>query len=289
MTTLIATAAGKVGKHIASNMIAVGDKPRLYVRDPVKIKGIFPEGKYEVAEGDLYDAEAIRTAMEGVDAVFFPGLDSLAADLSYTDHIINAAVDAGAKRVVFLSAFMADSNSDSPFVKMMGTLEDKVKASGLGYTILGAEWFMDNFFGYVSGGELNMPFGKGQNSFIATDDIGAVAAEVLKGNEHVNRSYILTGPETLDHHQVVAMIAEVVGKPCSYNALTVEQFREKTEAGGWESWMTELYVDITKFMRDGMVAGTSSDVETILGRPPMSLREFVTKYKDQFSVLCETS
>ncbi len=285
MTVLITTATGKVGKHIARNMIAAGDKPRLFVRDPEAIKAVFPEGEYEIAQGELYDADSIRSAMQGVEAVFFPGLDSLAADLSYADHIINAAVGAGTQRIVFLSAFMADSSSDSAFVKMMGVLEDKVKASGLDYTILGAEWFMDNFFGYVADGVLAMPFGQGQNSFVATDDVGEVAAEALRGG-HENRSYIITGPQTMDHNGVTAVIAEAVGKPCVYKALNEEQFREKTAALGWEQWQTELYIDITSFMREGQIAGTSDDVEKILGRKPMSLSEFVGQYQQEFTALC---
>ena len=288
MTVLITTATGKVGQSAASDLIASGDKPRLYVRDIAKAKDLFPGAGYDVAQGDLYDKDAMRQAMTGIDGVFMAGLDSLAADLSYAENIINSAVDAGVKHIVMLSAFMADASSASPFVKMMGAIEDMIKASGLNYTILGGEWFMENFFGYVSGGELAMPFGHGKNSFVSTQDIGAVVAEVLRNPAaHTNKSYIMTGPETLDHDDVVAVISKVVGKPCVYKALTEEEFRQKTAAIGWEQWMTDLYVDITAFMRDGMVAGTSEDVRTILGRAPMSLEQFVTQYKAEFSALCD--
>ena len=91
----------------------------------------------------------------------------------------------------------------------------------------------------------------------------------------------------MDHYGVVDVIADVTGKSCVYNELTVEQFRQVTAEMGWEEWMTDLYIDITAFMRDGMVAGTSDGVEKILGRPPMSLKDFVTKHRNEFSALCE--
>lgn len=287
MTALITTATGKVGSAIAATMIEAGDCPRLYVRDAQKLAAMMPSGDYQVATGDLLDKEGMRQAMQGIEAVFMPGLDSFGSDLRYAENIISNAVDASVERIVFLSAFMADAGSDSPFVAMMGVLEDMVRASGLDYTMLGAEWFMENFFGYIASGELAMPFGQGRNSFVSVQDIAAVAVEALAGGKHANKSYILTGPETLDHDDVAAVVAEVTGKPCTYRALNEMEFREKTAGLGWEQWMTDLYVDITKFMRDGMVAGTSGDVEAVLGRPPISLREFVAMHRDEFAALCE--
>jgi nucleoside-diphosphate-sugar epimerase len=107
MTTLITGATGKVGSRFARRMIAAGEPVRLLVRNK---NSNIPEGA-DVAIADLRDAAAVRDSLTGITSIVHIAssfrawsTEELAdTDITGTDTLANAALDAGITRFVYSS------------------------------------------------------------------------------------------------------------------------------------------------------------------------------------------
>jgi len=286
MTILVTAATGNVGKEIAKQLVEAGDQPRIFVRDESKAKTMIPDGDYQLAVGDVTDLAALESAMQGVEAVYTAVLDAYREDTTYLQNIITAAKNAGTKRIVLMSAFKVEAYPDMPFIQWHNKAESELMESGLDWTILRPDWFMQNFLAYVKEGQLNLPMGSGKNSFIDTQDIAAVAIEALKDSKHAGKAYSLSGPEVMDHHQVAETITKVTGRPCVFNNIDPQLIKQGLEAQGYEEWYVNMYLDITTPMRAGDVRTPQPDVEQILNRKPVSLAEFIETNKTHFLDAC---
>jgi NAD(P)H dehydrogenase (quinone) len=47
-------------------------------------------------------------------------------------------------------------------------------------------------------------------------------------------------------------------------------------------FLTQHLVEVAQDYRDGIFSGTNDAVEKITGKPPLSVQEFVAKYRDAF-------
>jgi dihydroflavonol-4-reductase len=111
-------ATGFVGGRLAARLRERGDEVVALARDPARADRLRQHG-CEIAEGDLSSCSALASAMEGCDAVFHVAAiyrngvprakrDELyAANVTGTENVIDAAVDAGVARVVYVSSNVA--------------------------------------------------------------------------------------------------------------------------------------------------------------------------------------
>jgi nucleoside-diphosphate-sugar epimerase len=80
MKILVTGATGRIGRHLALELIKRGDIVRILVHDKGKLAedGVLPEN-LEMVEGDITNIDSLRKAVDGVDMVFH-----LAAIVDYT-------------------------------------------------------------------------------------------------------------------------------------------------------------------------------------------------------------
>jgi nucleoside-diphosphate-sugar epimerase len=107
-------ATGFIGMQVVRKLRARGDQVAALVRAPSKA-GDLRELGCEIVEGDLSDEEAIRRGVQGADAVFhigatykvgIPSSEHEAmhdANVRGTERVLDAAVDAGVRRIVYVS------------------------------------------------------------------------------------------------------------------------------------------------------------------------------------------
>lgn len=97
--------------------------------------------------------------------------------------------------------------------------ERYVEGSGIAYTFLRPNYFMDNFIHYHppdKTGNIYLPWGQGACSCIDARDIAAVASLVLTTARHTGKEHALSGPEPLTVAQAAAAIGEVSGRTIRY-------------------------------------------------------------------------
>ena len=140
---------GQVGSAVAENLLALGKKIRVVVRDPEKAASWGERGA-EIAVADYADAAALTEAFRGAEGVFgmippyfapAPGFPEARAVIA----AIKAAIVATRPgRAVYLSTIGAQRAERSGLLMSLHILEEELSQVGVPSAFLRAGWFMEN-------------------------------------------------------------------------------------------------------------------------------------------------
>jgi uncharacterized protein YbjT (DUF2867 family) len=223
--------------------------------------------------------------MDGVEKALLT-LPNSEQQLNMEKQFVDCAAEAGVGHIVKLSSMEATSEAKSPIPSLHWQSEEYIRASGLRWTMLKPNFFMQNFLG--SGGSIQqqkkffMPMGDGTTVMIDCRDIGAVAAEVLTGDGHEMKSYEITGPEMLSFYDVADRFSEVLGEKIEYVDMPADAFREVLSKVLTQEWHLNAVCDLFGEIREGAVPLHLTDTfEQLMGRKPISLVQFI---KDHLAV-----
>jgi len=275
-TILVTCASGRVGTELVNLLNQHGETVRAAVRNPLRKFS----AAVETVEFDYDIPETFAPALEGVDKVFLmvrPGdnhSDKAAKPL------IDIAKEKGIRHIVDLTAIGVEQ--DETF--MLRVLEKYIEDSGIPFTHLRPNWFMQNFnagpmyadLRYT--GALHLPASDAKISFIDVRDIAAAGAAVLRGKSHTGKAYTLTGWESLDHFRVVDIISEVSKKKFTYIPLSDEEARAMLCKAGVAAELVERWSNFFRLVCDGHCAEVSDDMIPLLKRPPISFRQYAEDY-----------
>ena len=232
-----------------------------------------PQGM-EVRKIDYTQPDTVAAALNGVDGIFLvaPPLDPEAP--AKLIPVIDQAKAAEVRHIVFNSALGVDQNETAP----LRVVEKHLMASGLEYTILRPNFFMENFSsGFVapmiSQGGIFLAAGDAGTSFISVADIAAVAATAFE-KEQFGTEYNLTGPAALDHVQAAKIISEASGRQIQYHPLTEEAMLQGARDQGMPEGAVQYMGILYAVVRNGWMAAVTDDVEKAIGRPPTTFGEF---------------
>ncbi len=232
-----------------------------------------PKG-VEIRKIEYVRPETVEAALKDVDSLFLvaPPLDPEAP--AKLNPVIDRAKTAGVRHIVFNSALGVDQNDAAP----LRVIEKYLMASGLGYTILRPNFFMENFSAgflapMIAQGGIYLAAGDAGTSFISIEDIAAVAAAAFE-KEHLGAEYNLTGPEALDHDKVAGIISEISGRRIQYHALSEEAMLQGARDQGMPEGAVQYMGILYGAVRSGWLAAVTTDVESVLGRPPVTFGDF---------------
>jgi uncharacterized protein YbjT (DUF2867 family) len=235
-----------------------------------------PQG-LEARKIDYVQPETVAAALRGVDGLFLvaPPLDPEAP--AKLNPVIDRARDAGVRHIVFNSALGVDQNDAAP----LRVIEKHLMASGLEYTILRPNFFMENFSSgflapMIAQGGIFLAAGDAGTSFISVDDIAAVAAAAFE-KAHFGAAYNLTGPAALDHAQAAKIISEASGRQIQYHALTEQAMLQGARDQGMPEGAVQYMGILYGAVRSGWLATVTADVEKVIGRPSVTFGEFAQK------------
>src|SRR5215212_7405434 len=122
MKAFITGATGFIGSRLAQRLRERGDEVVCLVRSPEKARDLETAG-CTIVEGDLSDEAAIRSAVEGCDAVFHVAADYRVGimaekrekmrdtNVGGTTRVLDAAIAAGAKKIVYVSTVAVFGNT----------------------------------------------------------------------------------------------------------------------------------------------------------------------------------
>jgi uncharacterized protein YbjT (DUF2867 family) len=277
VTILVCNANGRVGREVATALLAAGEKIRIGARSGAGAEARFPGA--EIVGFDYTQPAALAAAMKGVDAVFSAAPYEL--EPAATKALIAAAKTAGVKRSVKLSALGAEADPNSPH-----SLAEKALAeSGLEWTVLRPTFFMQNYAtmsaGSVRAGAIYEPAADGATSFVDTRDIAAIAVIALTRPGHNGKAYALTGPAALTRTEVAAAISQAIGKPVTY--VPVDDAALRGAMAGAPAVLVELMSTLFGYVRQGYTAALSGDFEKVTGRKPRDFAGFARDYKAAWS------
>ncbi len=279
---ILITTAGKVGSEAARLLAQRGASVRVLARDPEKATALRQVG-VDVAEGDLDAPATIDAAMQGVTSVVLVSPAVPAQELN----VIDSAARAGVGHIVKITS---KASADSPIARQRGQaqIEAGLLASGLGYTLLRNNFYMQNFLMLASAIAQTNSFGSsagaGQVGLIDTRDVAAVAAEIAASPAaHVGKTYVLTGPELLSYADVAAVLSQVLGRPIVFSERTIEEDKQALMSVGVPEPIAAMNAHAVSLIAEGDAAWLAEDVPAILGRPARTFAQFATDHAAAFS------
>lgn len=270
---LVTGAGGTVGRDIVRNLAAEGEHVVAAVHSPEKVDEYGWPEEVEVDRFDWTDSSTWERVIPGVERIML-----IAPPLSPADILMVPAIDyfhrEGVWKFVVLSAMGIEYAPEAPLRKV----EVHLERTGTTNTFLRANWFMQNFGTMyrsmvVDRGEIALPAGAGETSFVDTRDVAASAAMALRYPDvHGSREYALTGPEAFDHREVAEIISEVGGRSVEYVPVNDDEMIDRLVAEGWPRSSAELFVTLYEPVRAGQTAAVTDHIEQILNRPATTFR-----------------
>ena len=225
-TVLVLGSSGQIGKLVVQELEQSPDvRVRLSSRRPEEVERLRGEGK-EAVHLDLDDPSTFALALAGVDRVFLLTGYTVAM-LTQSKTLVDAAKKAGVKHIVHVGIFAEWDCTDPHFVWHQ-LIESYIKASGLAWTHLHPNVFMDNLLNFSAprADQLTLYWRNRGVGWIAVSDIAAMAAAVLnEGPEkHHGRDYWMS-TEVLDGREVAAILSEVTGRSIGFNPQGPDEFK----------------------------------------------------------------
>ncbi len=232
-------------------------------------------------EGDFADQPSLQRAFSGFDTLFL--LLPLVLDkLELARHAVDAAKASGIRHIVRSSGAGADANSPLAIARLQGMIDRLVRDSGLGWTLLQPNFFMQNWVNLdaaqLKAGAYHAPTGDGAISVVDVRDIADAAAAVLSNPQaHAGQTYTLTGAEALSNAEQLAVISHAVGRQIQYVDVPEAKAEQAMKDMGTPLVMIEWFLGLNHVIKQGWAAGISQDVKSLTGHAPRSFADFVTE------------
>jgi uncharacterized protein YbjT (DUF2867 family) len=271
-------ATGVVGGRVAALLAEAGVPRRLVVRDPSRA----PQGDVRQVAG--YDAfDDMRAALEGATTLLFVPGHNAEARVAQHETVVDAAVAAGVRRVVYLS--FVGAGPDATFERAVehGATEEHIRTTGVAWTFLRMNLYLDFVQTMVNpDGVIRGPAGDGRLAAVHRDDVAAAAAAILRSpDRHDGEAYDLTGREAFTLAEAAATFARLTGKAVRFEDETDEQaFESRRRAYSAPDWMIRGWISSYRAIRDGDLAAVTSAVRDLTAREPITLEEHVRAHPD---------
>jgi len=282
---LITGATGNVGGAVLDNLGTTDVSLRMLTRDESKAQSLRDRG-VEAVVGDFLKPETLAPALEGVSTVFL--LTPISPEqVPQASNVIRAAKESGNDpRVVRLSVHQASPEAPTRISRQHAQIEDELTSSGLPYTLLRPQSFMQNTLmaapTVAAQGKIYQPFKNGKLGMIDVRDIGEVAAKVLTEEGHEGKVYTLTGPAAISFYDVAQALSEVLVKEVSYIDISLEDAKAAMLNRGFSEWRADALNEYAKAHSEGYSDWTTDDVERLTGHPATSYRKFASDFEQVF-------
>ncbi|CAA9482534.1 MAG: hypothetical protein AVDCRST_MAG85-762 [uncultured Solirubrobacteraceae bacterium] len=263
---------GEVGGRVAGHLAERGLEQLLVVRDASRAPE-FERAEVREASRGYEDLEGMRRAFDGAETVFLVPAAEAENRIEQHQTAVDAAVAAGAQRIVLLSFVGASADHTFTLGRHHWATEEHVRATGLPCTFLRMNLFMD-FVPMMAGedGVIRGPAGDGRIAAILREDVAAACAAVLASDDdHDGKTYGLTGVEAF----TLAEAADALG--VRFETETVEEAYASRAHLGAPDWMVEGWVTSYLAIAAGELEAVTHDVETLTGQPPATLEQFLRR------------
>jgi uncharacterized protein YbjT (DUF2867 family) len=280
---LVTGASGTVGSEVVRELQKGGATFRAAFHSPEKAEAARANG-IDAVVIDFDDAGSLASAMQGIDSLFLVanGPDQARREID----AVHAAKAAGVRRIVKLSVTHAETQSYS-FAKIHRAVEAAIEASGLTFTYLRPNGFMQNLGNYMIGtirsqGAFYSSVGDTPIAHVDVRDIAEVAAAVLTQPGHDDQAYTLHGASAVTYAEIAAKLSATSGREIRYVAVTDADVKAAIVGSGGSADYADAFVDLLRFYRTGAASSIEPGVRQVLGRDPRSFDDYARDYASLF-------
>jgi len=279
---LVIGATGSLGGLISHRLLQAGDPVRALVREGSDYSSL-QAGGAEVALGDLKNPRSLQRACVGAERIIATataaarsGADTIeSVDRQGYADLVDAAVTAGVRQFVFVSAHGFDSDSPVGLARAKADTEKALRSSGLSYTILRPALFMEAWISMILGAQLQLGpkvaiMGDPDQPlpFVGVSNVADLALAVLdhEGAESVS---LPLSAQAVSYRQIIQWIDEITG-----SSTAIESLPPGTEIPGLPPIALELW--------SWLATGAMEPIETVgvavkFGLALESPRSFVSR------------
>ena len=265
-------ATGQLGRLVVEKLKqkVAADSVVALVRNPEKAADLGVEAR----AFDYTQPETLVASLKGIDKLLLISGNEIGQRLPQHKAVIEAAKQAGVKQITYTSILHADSSPLGLAGEHLGT-EVAIKESGLTYTILRNGWYTENYTGSAKGavgaGAFIGNAGDGKIASAARVDYAEVAAVVLAGEGHENKTYELAGDEAYTLTELAAEISRQTGKTVPYNNLTEAEYAGILKSFGLPDGLAEMLADSDTGASKGGLFDDTKQISALIGRPTTPL------------------
>ncbi len=280
---LITGASGTVGKVVLQEACRRESSVRAMYRSKEEAAKA-PSG-CEAVLADYSDEQSLRNALNGVTSVYVV-CSPIPQLVELESHMLDACKEAGVKHVVLNSALGAGDYAKS-FPGWHRKVEDKLKATGMSYTILRPNGFLQNVAVYHAPsiraqGAFYVAMGDAKVSYLDVGDIAVVAFRALAGGAHAGKTYELNGPEAISNQELAKRISKAAGRTVNYVDIPESAQREALLGLGMPEWQVTALLELQQYYKQGGGAKTDGLLKTLIEREPVTLDQYLTANAREF-------
>lgn len=281
---IVTGANGQLGQAVVEGLLTYlpADQIVASVRDPAKATALAQRG-VSVRAGDFTNSDELTKAFHGATQVLVISVDKLGETAFRMHHTaIEAARAAGAQRILYTSHMGA--RADSPFVPAAdhAATEAFLADGSVPFTSLRHGFYAESMLHMIGqglkSGELRVPE-DGPVSWTTRADLAEADAILLAQAGRLNGiTPPLTALEAVKMADLAAIASEITGRDIRHVTVSDSEWREAKVAQGVPAPVAELLLGSYLASRRGDFAAVDPTLETLLGRPPQTMRDVLTDF-----------
>lgn len=248
------------------------------VRDPSRATHLVDQG-VRVRQGSYDDPAALRHSFADAEQVLLVSSSDLTSDVVAQHHrAIDAAVDAGAKRILYTSAHGTGFDTPYPPLAIHAATEQHLAATGVAWTALRNGFYGDptQLLGrWQETGVIAMP-ADGPFSWVDRRDAAEAAAAILTADDAFDGPIDLTLPEPVTLVDFAAAASELTGRQINRIIVDDEKWVADETANGVPEAVARFTLSMFQATRSGHFSASAPTLSRLLGRKPRGITDQLT-------------
>lgn len=282
---LVTSSTGLTGRAVVRHLAQKGACVRAMIHSERHAADMLAIGAAETVTASIDNADDMKAAMEGIDAVFYICPTAHPREGEIGIMAIDIASRQGVKRFVYQSVH----NSIEPGLihhrqKLM--VEQHLLESGLNYAILRPAAFMQNMLtdiGQIKESHIfaqrfyTGPDAPNRINLIDADDYGEIAALVTTDDAYAYAQLDLCGPRNLSARDMLDALSAAVGADITLRYISDDDFIRTAESRGMPRHTLDVLLTMFRSYNDYGFPGNPCVSGLVLGRPLNDFVSFVSE------------
>ncbi|WP_367897610.1 SDR family oxidoreductase [Leptospira sp. WS58.C1] len=281
-SVLVTGASGHLGRIILEELLKKGhSKIIATTRKPESLADFAKKG-VTVRKASFDDPTSLVSAFQGADRILIISTDNIGNRIEEHSNAVDAAVKVGAKRILYTSLAKADEIPVTFAFEHEGT-EEKIKQSGIAYTILRNNMYSDYLIPKlqhaVASGSIYGSGGNGACAYISRKDCAKAAAAALLSSDSGNKILEIGGPKAWTYSELAKFTSDLVNKPVSYVDISAEDLSKALIGAGIPKPMADALASFDVSIREGYLKEVNSSAKDLIGEALQDVTELLKENK----------
>ncbi len=287
---VVTGATGHYGRRVVEGLLTrmPASEIGISVRDPEKAAD-FAARKVRVNKASFAEPASLAKAFDGAEQILLVSANVLGDEaLRLHGNAIQAAKDAGVKRILYTSHQAASPTSKVIFARDHAMTEQLLKASGVPFVSLRNGFYAESSLYQLGGmqetGKLALPE-DGPVSWTVRDDLAEAAVAALTDPSLFDGiTAPLTASRTYTFTDVARIASDALDREILRETVSEDSYRQGALQRGLPEPIVGMLISMFEAIRDGEFDVVDSTLERVLTRRPTKLEQVLAGLLSKDSV-----